>query len=97
MGCLNIFYESSGQKINPLKSKVAFSIGVEEEVVLKISALSGMHIITKLEKYLGILSIMGQTNAKTFQYLQERIEGRLEGWKAKQLTLAGRITLAKQF
>ena len=95
MSYLNIFCESSRQKINPLKSNVAFSASVEEKVVLRIFALSGMPITTKLEKYLGIPSIMGQTNTKTFQYLQERIEGRLKGWKAKQLTLARRITLVK--
>ena len=95
MGCLNILCESSGQKINPLKSNVAFSTGVDEEVALRISAFLGMPIITKLEKYLGIPSIMGWTNTKTFQYLQERIEGHLEGWKTKQLTLARRITLDK--
>ena len=99
MGCLFFFFfffcESSGQKINPLKSNVAFSAGVDKEVVLRISTLSGMPITSKLEKYFGIPSITGQTNTKTFQYLQERIEGCLEGWKAKQLTLAGRITLAK--
>ena len=35
MGCLNILCESSGQKINPLKSNVAFSASVDEEVVLR--------------------------------------------------------------
>ena len=79
MCCLNILCESLGQKINPLKSNVAFSAGVDEEVVLRISALSGMPISTKLEKYLGIPSIMGRMKTKTFQYLQERIEGCLEG------------------
>ena len=69
MGYLNILYESSGQKINPLKSKVAFSAGVDVEVVLRIFAFLGMPITTKLEKYLGIPSIMGQMNTKIFQYL----------------------------
>ena len=45
MGYLNIFCESLGQKINPLKSNVAFSAGVDEEVVLRICALSGMPIM----------------------------------------------------
>ena len=39
MGCLNIFYEYSRQKINPLKSNVAFYAGVDEEVLLRISVL----------------------------------------------------------
>ena len=59
MGCLNILCESLGKKINPLKSNVAFSTGVDEEVILGISALTGMPITTKLEKYLGVPSIMG--------------------------------------
>ena len=69
MGCLNIFFESLGQKINPLKSNVAFSDGVDAEVILMNSALLSMPITTKLEKYLRIPSIMGQMNTKTFQYL----------------------------
>ena len=39
MGYLNIFYEYSRQKINPLKSNVAFYAGVDEEVLLRISVL----------------------------------------------------------
>ena len=69
MGCLNIFFESPRQKINHLKSNVAFSDGVDEEVILMISVLLSMPITTKLEKYLTIPSIMRRTNTKTFQYL----------------------------
>ena len=38
---------------------------------------------------------MGSINLGTFQHLLDQIEGRLEGWKSKHLTLVGRIILAK--
>ena len=38
---------------------------------------------------------MGRTNLGLFQHLLNRIEGILEGWKLKQLTLASRIIFAK--
>ena len=49
----------------------------------------------QLEKYLGVSSIMGRTNLGLFHRLLNRIEGGLEGWKSKHLTIAGWIILAK--
>ena len=92
---MNNFCNLSGQKINLHKLKIAFSSGVEDAVALRISTTSGIPITTQFEKYLGVPSIMGLANLGLFQHLLDRIDERLEGWKSKYLTLAGRIILAK--
>ena len=83
------------QKINIQKSSIAFSYVVDEAVIYEISTISQIPVTTELGKYLGIPSLMGWVHSHMFQHILERIEGRLEGWKAKHLTLADRTTLAK--
>ena len=68
---------------------------VKEAVALRISALSKIPITTNLDRYLGTPSITGRMKMDTFHHILDRIEGRLEGWKTKHLTLAGRTVLAK--
>ena len=38
---------------------------------------------------------MGRVNSSLFQHVLDRINGRLESWKAKTLTLAGRTVLTQ--
>ena len=38
---------------------------------------------------------MGRVNSSLFQHVLDRINGRLERWKAKTLTLAGRTVLSQ--
>ena len=85
----------SGQKINLKKSSIALFAGVDEEGAQKISRASRIRVKAQLEKYLGVPSIMGRTNLGLFHHLLNCIEGGLEGWKSKQLTLVGWIILAK--
>ena len=51
MECLNMFCLSPGQNISTQKSNIAFSLGVEEVVALRISALLKIPITTNLDRY----------------------------------------------
>ena len=95
MNCLDTFCVASGQRIGLHKSTIAFSSDVDKAVAQHISTISSIPVKPQSEKYIGIPSIMGRINLGTFQHFLDRIEGRLEGWKSKYLTLAGRIILAK--
>ena len=70
------------------------SIEVEEDIVCKISKISNIPITSKMETYLRVHYIIGRTNPNDNKGIIERINGGLEGWKPKLLTLVGRITLA---
>ena len=95
LDCINTFYAISGQKISLQKSFIAFSRGMEASVADRISSIFGLLVVTKLDRYLGIPSIMGHVNSNLFHHGLDRINGRLEGWKAKTLTLAGRTVLTQ--
>ena len=90
MNCLDTSCAALGKK-----STIAFSSDVDKAVAQNISTISNIPLKPQLEKYLGIPSIIGRINLGTFQHLLDQIEGRLEGWKSKNLTLVVRIILAK--
>jgi hypothetical protein len=49
----------------------------------------------KSERYLGLPVYMGRSKAKMFSYLKDRIWKRIQGWKEKLLSNAGKDTLIK--
>ena len=77
------------------KSSIAFSRDVKEETAKRISIAAKIPITTNLGKYLGIPSITGRLHLGLFQHIVDRVDGRLDGWKFKLLSLAERIVLAQ--
>ncbi|MCH89608.1 putative ribonuclease H protein, partial [Trifolium medium] len=57
--------------------------------------ISGFKETTHLGRYLGVPLLGRAPKRNDFQYLVDRVEAKLSGWKAKQLSFAGRVTLAK--
>jgi hypothetical protein len=47
------------------------------------------------DKYLGLLVYMGRSKAQTFAYLKDRIWKKIQGWKIKLLSKAGKEVLIK--
>lgn len=43
--------------------------------------------------YLGVPTINGRSSKREYQYLVDKVNGKLAGWKSKTLSLAGRATL----
>lgn len=93
---LNIYEAASGQKINYEKSEVSFSKGVclskQEELVELLS----MQRVEKHQKYLGIPTIIGRSKRMVFSALKDRIWKKLQGWKEKLLSRAGKEVLINQ-
>ena len=94
MACLDLLCNSSGQKISLNKSNIFFSPGVEKTLVTKIIAAAKIQSSSMLDKYLGTPSITGCAHTRIFSSILDRLGGRLEGWKAKYLSIAGRTVLA---
>lgn len=46
-------------------------------------------------KYLGLPVYLGNSKAKLFGYLKERVWKRIQGWKEKLISKAGKETLIK--
>lgn len=93
--CLEEFSAASGQKVSLNKSQIYFSNNVNDEEAKNISSIAAMERTQDLGKYLGVPSIHGRITRNMFASLLERIDSRLEGWKTKFLSFAGRQVLAK--
>jgi ribonuclease HI len=92
---LNKFCLMSGQQVNFDKSSIFFSRNVPTVRRVSLTAQSGLKETQSLGNYLGVPALGRAPRVQDFQYLVEKVKNRLAGWKAKQLSLAGRITLAK--
>lgn len=92
---INRFCRASGQKINFNKSSVFFSTNVPNAEALRLSSKLGIRPTLELGTYLGHkVHHQGRSN-RANNLLLEKVRGRLDGWKIKSLSLAGRLTLAK--
>jgi hypothetical protein len=92
---LKQFCDLSGQKVNIEKSSIMFSKNVNHEVREELVCMSGFRGATNLGKYLGVPLNGIAPKRVDFQYLITQMQNKLAAWKAKNLSFAGRVTLAK--
>ena len=55
----------------------------------------GIPAIRQYEKYLGLPALVGWAKKRSFIYIKERVWKKLQGWKEKLLSVAGREVLIK--
>ena len=91
--CLDRFCAASGSKVNVDKSKIYFSANTHLDIRDAICNNLAMESTDDFGKYLGVPTINGRTSKREYQYLVDRINGKLAGWKTKTLSIAGRATL----
>ena len=56
----------------------------------QIQQLLGVPAIRQYEKYLGLPALVGRAKKQSFVYIRERVWRKLQGWKEKLLSQAGR-------
>lgn len=93
--CLDEFCAASGQRVSVAKTKIFFSKNVSSALAENISRNSGFMVTKDLGKYLGVPLLHQRITKQTYSYLLEKLQQKLTGWKAKNLSLARRITLCK--
>ena len=65
-----MFCAASGQKISLIKSSIAFSTGVDEEMAQKISSASRIPMKAQLDKYLGSLPTPIKSNRRRIRMME---------------------------
>lgn len=88
------FEKSFGQKVKFFKTRIYFSpnvVGMDDV----LSQATGMTRTKDLGKYLGARLVHRRCNKEMFEELLTRFNNKLSGWKAKCLSFAGRVTLAR--
>ncbi|XP_039065453.1 uncharacterized protein LOC120210860 [Hibiscus syriacus] len=94
-GILELFYNSSGQKINMQKTTIYYLKNVDLDLKNSISASFGFQEVRNLSKYLGVPLLHSRITKASYSYIVSRVRDKLTEWKEKSLSLARRITLAK--
>jgi exonuclease III len=95
MAILNLYEESSGQKINREKTAIFFSTNTPPTTRSLIQEFWGSQGAASFDKYLGLPAMIGRSKKAIFNSLKSRIVQRLQGWKEKFLSRAGREILIK--
>jgi len=92
---LRVYEECSGQMINVDKSAVMFSPNTGTEDRQGVMQSLNIRSETMSERYLGLPVYIGRERTNIFAYLKERVWQRIQGWKEKMLSRAGKEVLIK--
>ncbi|XP_075633692.1 uncharacterized protein LOC142606188 [Castanea sativa] len=77
------------------KSLMYFSSNTSPQQRDVIKALLGVREVDKFESYLGLPTLVGRKKYHTFSFLKDRVWKKLQGWKGKMLSRAGKEILIK--
>ncbi|CAL1353160.1 unnamed protein product [Linum trigynum] len=89
------YERESGQMINLGKSELTFSNNVGQQRRTEIAQHLGIREVSKHEKYLGLPTVVGRSKKVVFAYIKERIRDRIQGWKGRMISTAGKDVLIK--
>jgi hypothetical protein len=92
---LNLYERCSGQMINKAKSAVLFSKNTKATQRKEVCDTLQVTKETMNERYLGLPVHVGRSKGGTFAYLKDRVWKRIQGWKEKFLSWAGKEVLIK--
>lgn len=85
---LKLFCGWSGQQISYAKSRMLFSKNTKPCAIS-----SGIAETSNLGHYLGFPLKFGRQLSSDFNFILDKVRSKLQGWKANNLSLAGRMTL----
>ena len=77
------------------KSSIYFSSYTSPQKRELIKAILGVSEVERFESYLGLPTLVGWRKYHTFSFLKDRVWKKLQGWKRKILSRAGKEILIK--
>jgi hypothetical protein len=92
---LHMYERASGQRLNSTKTAIYFSRNTTAEVKQQILDTSGIPSSQRYDKYLGLPALVGKSRIKEFKCIIDKVWKRLQDWKLKLLSQAGREILLK--
>ncbi|WJX28566.1 hypothetical protein P8452_17266 [Trifolium repens] len=95
MEILKIYELASGQEINLSKSEVFFSRNLSRAGQEDLSNIMGVRHVLGTGTYLGLPSMVGRSKKETFAYIKDRIWKRINGWRSRPLSRAGKEVMIK--
>ena len=90
---LDWYCKVSGQSINPLKSDLFCKPNMPMEDQEALARKLKVNLVHNPTKYLGLEFKLKGNKIADFHFLVEKLQSKLQGWKARLLSQAGRTTL----
>nr|DAD43537.1 TPA_asm: hypothetical protein HUJ06_001767 [Nelumbo nucifera] len=81
--------------MNLQKSEVFFSDSTPPNIRRLLSRVLKVRRVSNPGFYLGLPTLIGRSKSEALRYIVEKVSKRVEGWKEKYLTLAGKEILIK--
>lgn len=81
--------------INFDKSAAFYSSNTRQEDRNSVTEVLGVQVVDQHEKYLGLPTMVGRSKNNSFSSIKDRVWKRLQGWKEKLLSKAGKEVLIK--
>lgn len=92
---LEVYERCSGQMINKAKSAVLFSTNTVDSDRGDVRQVLNITQETGNDRYLGLPVHVGKSKSQVFAYLKDRVWKRIQGWKEKFLSWAGKEIMIK--
>ena len=92
---LGFYEDASGQMINRSKTTLFFNKNTDAQTMEEIKLSLHVPAIQHYEKYLGLPSFVGRGKKACFTQIKERIWEKMQGWKEKLLSQAGKEVMIK--
>ncbi|KAK7857681.1 putative ribonuclease h protein [Quercus suber] len=92
---LNNFCDLASQKVNWGKSRIFFSSNIPRRRKRQLCRKMGIEATNNLGRYLGFPILHQGRNGNSFNFVLERIQSKLAGWKTKLLSRVGRMVLVQ--
>jgi hypothetical protein len=93
--CFEKYTRWSGQSINANKSSIHFSKNTSPGTIRNILPILPFTHNPAKSVYLGLPILYGNSKSKAFNEIVEKVQKRIEGWRAKSLSQASRTILIK--
>lgn len=92
---LSKYERASGQSINFQKSAMLFSPNVDVALRQEIHGITRMKVVQHLGKYLGLPSHLSRNKRSDLNFIKERVQKLLAGWKRSIFSIGGKEILIK--
>lgn len=92
--CLMLYEKASGQKVNFHKSSIQFIRNTSPEIADLVSQNLQVPIRND-DFYLGLPKMVARNRWEVFKYIKEKVWNRLQSWKGKMMSRAGKEILLK--
>uniref|UniRef100_A0A803PUB8 RNase H type-1 domain-containing protein n=1 Tax=Cannabis sativa TaxID=3483 RepID=A0A803PUB8_CANSA len=95
LDCINEYGAWSGQRLNVQKSAYVFSDNTARDTQLEIVERLGFRKLGSEDKFLGNPILWTKSKMRDFKFLKDKVLAKIEGWRCKLLSQAGRATLIR--